>query len=192
MGSRVVVNTKFTENANLKLTGDGIYDEIETNMVDLVQRGLSECNMVAPEYKELGHSVKCSPEFVDFQSSPVLFCWCSGSDFESKEMGGNSGKIINGYESFYCYIYYGVTGRDGIEMHRGVRAIADSIKTAVIKNLNLNDLMDGPSEFVSVEFQNKPVRFNKQIVPMNGITFKVIYRRGMTINTYSNPGVPNF
>lgn len=188
----MIVNTKFTPNLNLKETGNGIFDDIETNLMDIVKRGLEESRMLSPEYRNLAFEMKSHPNFVDFQEVPALFCWCSGSESNYNELGGFSGKMMNMIDSYFCTVFYGITGRDSLEMHRATRIVGSEIKSQLIKNLNLNDLMDGPSEFVSLSFAPKPVVYNKEIIPMSGVTFKMIYRQRNLTQIYSNPQVPNF
>ncbi len=157
-------------------TGEGIFADVEVNLIDIVRRAV-ESN---PEvYSRLGafDYYRIDSDALSSVDVPAFYIWTDGSDETSDSAGGMRGDYVHTKESIYTTIRFLHGGSDMLTLAKDIKWFGNIVKEAVFSNLNLNDLMNQKAEVKGIDFLPRPIQTGGSVVIAQGFTIPVIYKR---------------
>lgn len=184
-------------NADYVNTGKGIFKDIEVNLLAIVEKSLEDMpdqptendrysNPI--EVKRLAPSdyIDADPKSIDLceYNFPMLFAYVVGDRGNATTMGELiTEKSKNIYEEFYVCVEYIHGEVDTKEAIDETKEFGSFLRDILLKNHNLNDLINGPSEYIEGFFNPDVQVLNKQFCPVNSFKIKWVYRKTKTSQT---------
>lgn len=159
-------------------TEEGIYRDIEVNLLSILKRSFDDPT-ISRSVKPIDWNT-INPKFKTISDLPGLYVYCDGEEPRSQQAGGLGGRKQSFMETYYVSIQY-IHSELRNEVADGhVKTVAAFLKEEILKNLNLNDIMNGPSELLDIDFAPQLQRVNEQLVMVHSVKIRVKYKRTST------------
>jgi hypothetical protein len=160
------------KNTNRIETGEGIYKDVQVNLLDIIERGLDDYGH--PRFSELGF-MDNNPEIINIQQVPAIFAWCDGEDLGSGVMGGSLGRSISNHSTYFATVQYVAGALDQESATDDLLFTASQLRKIVLENLNLNDIANGGGKIIQVDLRPSLLRLNGRVRSMIGFKILIEY-----------------
>ena len=153
-------------------TGLGIYKDIQVNLSDIIQRGLSDVG--EPLFNSLTFK-DCNPSLINIQTTPTIFVWTDGEEIGSDVAGGALGRRQSVHSKYYVTVQLVLCGLDEESRTDELLMISNETKRIILENLNLNDIANGGGKIVQVDLRPELLRVNGRVRSMLGSKIFIEY-----------------
>ncbi len=160
------------KNGNRIDTKDGIYKDIQVNLIDILERGLNDYGH--PLFNQFVF-MDNNPEIINIKHVPALFAWCDGEETGSGVMGGALGRSQSVHSNYFTTVQFVLCALDQEEATNDLLFTADLVKKIVYENLNLNDIANGGGKIIQVDLRPKLLRYEGRVRSMIGFTILIEY-----------------
>lgn len=169
--------TRASDVFNYKKTGNGIYKDIEANVVDVCRQGFTESPQLIGREPATYHEINPKTKSWSTSDLPGLFVWVDGSGGNPQTIGQlNSGSRHSDKEEFYANIEYIHSTLDDTQGSDEVKAVAAGLRELIVNNSDLNGLVNHYTEIVDVSLIPEVHYLDGRICPVNSVSIRVIYR----------------
>jgi len=163
-------------------TGEGIYRDIEVNLLAILKDGLAGTelnNNILPHVY-----LDANPQQVFTRELPALCVWCEGSIPQVLSAGQNySDRKHSVHEEFFVIVKYINSAIQDVEVHRNIRMIGSVIRDIILNNMNLNDIMNGPSRIIEEDFPLTVEVVDDRLCPVISYQVKILFAKTARKNT---------
>lgn len=157
-------------------TNEGIYRDIEVNLLSILEHQLKETNLNTNLLPQV--YLDANPQQVFPRELPGLFVWCEGSIPNILPVGQNfSDRNHSVHEEFFVIVKYTNSAIQDLEVHRNIRMVAGLMREILINNLNLNDIMNGPSRIIEEDFPLSVEVIDDRLCPVISYQVKILFAR---------------
>lgn len=155
------------------VTNRGIYRDILANVMDVLTRGFSQDETLRAYMPK--EWIDQDPKKVNLSDCPAAFVWINGSTVQSETVGNLSGRSTHKHRNYYVNIMFVLSEIENAESDSHLFEVASALEEVLDTNLDLNGLMNGPSERVETSFFPTPLLFQDQWKMISNIEFKMVY-----------------
>lgn len=162
-------------NENKIITGNGVYKDIQANLIDVLQRTF----FTEEGLNGLGNMdfMDVNPQMIVISEVPAIFVWTDGGASSSKSIGGLGSKKLNRMQDYYCTVQMIHSSVDESEARDEILLAGSVIEDAMYQNMNLNDLMNHAGEVLELNFFPQPFKVGGSYKMMQGFELKLKFSR---------------